>query len=226
MCSHTLTATNILSLKRSQTQTDSRLTRNDTHTHKPTATHSFHSSHPRFHLSTLWLWNPEKHTPTLNTAHADSATTGLWHTQAGGNQTRSHPLHIQKEAGRITQPEVLMSSVTHSYKQTLLNGGGSCVEGPFRHLTSVEFSVQMCCWLTSIWAVLIFGGFNEAMVVQMCRDGSDTPLVDSEKPWTALHAWSVNHLEECHLKYTVFLSEEASSSWFHCKTWVDIWNKC
>ncbi len=71
MCSHTLTVTNILSFNRSQTHTDSRLTRKHTPTHKPTATHSFHSSRPLFHLSTRWLWNPQKYTPTLNAAHAE-----------------------------------------------------------------------------------------------------------------------------------------------------------
>ncbi len=55
LCSHTLTLTNTHRFNRSQTHTDSRLTRKHTPTHKPTATHSFHSSRPLFHLSTRWL---------------------------------------------------------------------------------------------------------------------------------------------------------------------------
>lgn len=89
-----------------------------------------HSIHP-VHAST----SPHEHTPTLNAAHAElrhrfSDGRPLTHTGWGKPDTVT-------SAGRITHPEVLMSSVTHSYKQTLLNGGGSCVGWPFkvyRHL--------------------------------------------------------------------------------------------
>ncbi len=220
--SHSQSQTHSVSTGPKHTRTVVSLGNTPPHTNPQPPTRSIHPVHSSTsphagsgtHKNTRPPWT--QLTPSSGT---DSATTGLWHTQAGGNQTRSHPLHVQKEAGRITQPEVLMSRVTHSYKQTLLNGGGSCVDGPFRHLTSVEFSVQMCCWLTSIWAVLIFEGLKEANVVQMCWDGSDMPLEDSEGPWTALHAQSLNH--ECHPSTPPICLKLLH----HCKTWVDIWNK-
>lgn len=158
-CALTHSQSQTYSISSGPKHTDSHLTWNDTHTHKPTATHSLHSSRPRFHLSTHWLWNSEKHTPTLNAAPAQIQRRPASGTHRLGETRHGHIRSIfrRKQAG--FQPEVLMSSVTHSYKQTLLNGGGSCDEGLFRHL-SVEFSVQMCCWLTSIWAVLNFEGSN------------------------------------------------------------------